>query len=777
MARSTEGSNEPPIRAALKIAHTPALAPRWQREAEALRRIGSPWVPELYAHGESSDGRPYLLMELIVGPTLDALQAPQSPDEIVRCGLAIARSLEAAHDAGLVHRDLKPPNIFLVDGRVSPEPGEALALERPGAVLIDFGVSALSQRAGAPALPAATAADAIPGTALYMAPEQCAAKAIDARADLYALGVILYELACGQPPFQGTPSEAMAAHIERRPLRLAGRVNIPAGLEAAIMSCLAKRPEDRPASANELFRRLRESHDEMVSGQVDTRPGPRLAAESRDAVAKTSRSPEARTVAALFARGDAGVPEITAALAELGGVLAHLDGDAVVGVFATDGAGSPVEAAMAAARALLEKKLIAAARVDVLEVLVRTRRGRVRYYSAEFRDHARFPGAEETGVRAPEAGSPALPLDDSSLPLIGRDRELAALLGEARSALDAGKPGISAVLAEAGLGKSRLIHELGRHLERQPLAPRVLSLRAEPSGASQTFRRLVRLVFDLEESVSPVAGLAALHEALGQREALAVAMAMDWISPEDPALGALAAAPSALRSTASRAVGEALRACARAAPLAVILDNAQRADDATLDALEYAALEDAALPIWICAAARPGFVSARPFWGERAASTSTHRLPPLEPDDARALCRELLRPAEEAPGAAVQRLVARTRGNPLLLVELVRGLQRQGAIRPVSEGRSAWMIATDELDQLPALPSDRMAGRPDDQWAFGAIGRAHAHMRLDWVPIHRGRCSGHCRGRRREPGCPDCYSRYRRGQSPAGRRRAAGRAG
>src|SRR5207253_7027418 len=181
------------------------------------------------------------------------------------------------------------------------------------------------------------------------------------------------------------------------------------------------------------------------------------------------------------------------------------------------------------------------------------------------------------------------------------------------------------------------------------------------------------------------------------------ALTLRLIRPDDTRVRALAATPGVLRQMSMRAAGEALRSRARRRPLCLLVDDAQFADDTALDALEYATLAEAAAPLFVCALGRPSFGEARKSFGERAARSGLHRLGPLEPARAAELCRRLLEPAENVPAAAIERLVQRTQGIPLLLVELVRGLKRDGLVRKRMRGDS-WFLATDELDKLPDSP-------------------------------------------------------------------------
>jgi predicted ATPase len=165
----------------------------------------------------------------------------------------------------------------------------------------------------------------------------------------------------------------------------------------------------------------------------------------------------------------------------------------------------------------------------------------------------------------------------------------------------------------------------------------------------------------------------------------------------------LAAAPGALRSAAARAAGEGLRLLARKQPLALIIEDAHFADETALDALEFATLAEAAAPVWVCVIGRPTFGRSRTGWADRAAEKTEVTLPALEPSAAAELARRLLSPAENVPASALALLAKRTEGIPMLLVELVRGLKRDGLVRRSSKTHG-WSLATDELDRLPDLP-------------------------------------------------------------------------
>ena len=220
---------------------------RFRREAEAAARLKSPHTVQLYDFGVTDEGRLYLVMELLEGLDLDSLvrrDGPLTAARVVHILRQVCESLEEAHDAGLVHRDIKPANIHL--GRVGREPDFVKVL--------DFGlVKAVEGTGGEDSL--ATIAGMTLGTPAYMAPEMVQSEMIDGRADLYSLGCVAYYLLTGQLVFQGdTAIQTMFMHIQQEPVPPSERTEnpIPPALERLILTCLAKQPEDRPASAADL---------------------------------------------------------------------------------------------------------------------------------------------------------------------------------------------------------------------------------------------------------------------------------------------------------------------------------------------------------------------------------------------------------------------------------------------------------------------------------------------------------------------------------------------
>ncbi|HRI70754.1 MAG TPA: bifunctional serine/threonine-protein kinase/formylglycine-generating enzyme family protein [Polyangium sp.] len=216
---------------------------RFRTETAALQRVSHPYLVRILDCGKTEEDLPWIAMEFLHGESLRARMDRYAREgtclpgkEMVRIAQQIARAMVAMHAREIVHRDLKPDNIMLVP---NPEvPGDEIVK------VVDFGVAKLLD-----AETAVTTEGVTLGTVTYMAPEQCLGDArIDGRADLYALGVILYEIIDGQPPFHGSYKSVMHQHISARPPRLRARTDdVSAGLVELVEALLAKAPSQRPA--------------------------------------------------------------------------------------------------------------------------------------------------------------------------------------------------------------------------------------------------------------------------------------------------------------------------------------------------------------------------------------------------------------------------------------------------------------------------------------------------------------------------------------------------
>jgi serine/threonine-protein kinase len=226
------------------------LVQRFEREARATAALHSPHTVQLYDFGTTEDGNFFYAMELLEGIDFEKLVerfGPQQPGRVVSLLIQICDSLAEAHHSGLIHRDIKPRNVFVC----------RLGLNYDFVKVLDFGLVKSFARTGDSWL---TAEAAIVGTPAFMAPEMATGRAlVDGRADIYSVGCVAYWLITGKEVFEAdTVMALMLAHAERAPVPPSAvpGVHIPASLESIVLSCLEKDPARRPQSVRELAGRL-----------------------------------------------------------------------------------------------------------------------------------------------------------------------------------------------------------------------------------------------------------------------------------------------------------------------------------------------------------------------------------------------------------------------------------------------------------------------------------------------------------------------------------------
>ncbi len=248
----------------LDAAESPEALARFDREARVLEGIANPNTVELLDRGDL-DGRPYLVFELIDGTDLRERLRQDGMIGIadaLAIATQVANGLAAAHSRRCVHRDLKPGNILIADdGRVC---------------VADFGIARAIEE------PGLTQPGRVLGTGEYVSPEQALGRKVDARSDLYALGVVLYEMLAGRPPFRGSGfADVAARHVRDEPPPIGDlRPNLPAGLSALISALLAKSPADRPQDAATVRAGLRQILQHVAAAEPD--PSPLVVAALRE---------------------------------------------------------------------------------------------------------------------------------------------------------------------------------------------------------------------------------------------------------------------------------------------------------------------------------------------------------------------------------------------------------------------------------------------------------------------------------------------------------------
>jgi len=271
----------------------PTARQRFEREARLIAEMRSPHTVALYDFGAADDGRLVLVMEHVEGETLRAILNREGALPVDRAATLVeqvARSLTEAHTRGVVHRDIKPSNVLS-----APTP------DYPDLVkVVDFGIAALVDERDATRL---TITEEAPGTPTYMAPECVAGETPDARADVYALGVLLFEMIAGRPPFVGgSAQEVMTAQLEAEVPLLSdvAETPLPDGVVTLVARCLAKQRALRPRDAGE----FREALGIAMGWSEDGRAMQRISDATLPRVSRKAAAPKAPKAAPASVKDD-----------------------------------------------------------------------------------------------------------------------------------------------------------------------------------------------------------------------------------------------------------------------------------------------------------------------------------------------------------------------------------------------------------------------------------------------------------------------------------------
>ena len=244
--------------AAVKVLHAELasradVVTRFEREVEAIRRVQHPNVVEVLERGRLSDSRPYFVMELLDGVSLEQhleSHGALPPDEALAILEPLCDALEAAHARSIVHRDVKPSNVFL-----SEQGG------RRRVMLLDFGIAKLMDADG----PALTSARRVVGTPACISPEQIRGEQVDPRTDVYALGALLYAMLTGTPPFaQNAFPVLRSLHLYATPPRPSARAGVSAAFDAVVQRAMSKDPASRQSSAAAFLAEVRAAVAEAI---------------------------------------------------------------------------------------------------------------------------------------------------------------------------------------------------------------------------------------------------------------------------------------------------------------------------------------------------------------------------------------------------------------------------------------------------------------------------------------------------------------------------------
>ncbi len=671
-------------------------AARFTREGRVLSTLDHPHIVKVVAYGALDDGTPFLAMEWLDGEDLAARQRrePLSLRGAVEVARQVALALAAAHEAGIVHRDVKPTNVFLLR-----DAGGDLRVK-----LVDFGVAA----AGDVRL---TISGGFVGTPAYMAPEQARGDApVDGRADLFALGATLFELLTGRPPHVGpTPIATLARLVTTEAPRASDlSPEVPGALDELIASLLATRPEGRPSSAREVAYLLDACLDDVPSATLGARssepvPSTALGSGSRlvtSIVALSLTGEEARSRAFELARSRGAD---SAPLGQ-GGMVAHLGARQATG----DEAARAVDLALALARD--------GAKVGVATGRTRVQNARpvgevVDRASALARDaepgqvladattaeltRGRYELSQRGGGSALVRGAVAARRGEGGgAPFVGREAELAQILGAYERCSDDDNPLVVSCVGAPGIGKSRLRREVLARIAATPRAPRLVVVRCESFGQGYALglaAELLRALVGLSKGATAVAAATAIDLRLGGTVRSAEDRARDLLAR----LVADEAFDDGARDALWPAMTDVLLKLVAEGALALVVEDAQWADPESVAWVDHLLGRAQGRPLFVLMLARPSLFkdSPRLFAGRDHVRID---LRPVSRRATRAIARAVL--GERATDETVERISAQAAGSPLFAEELARlsAIGRDAAKAPTIE--AAIQASLDALD-------------------------------------------------------------------------------
>jgi hypothetical protein len=719
-------------------------ARRFEAEIGVLAELSHPAIVAYVAHGHTDDGRPFLAMEHLSGEDLDARLSRGSLgiSESLALVRRVAGALAEAHRRGIVHRDLKPSNLFLRDG----------APER--VVVLDFGVA---RQAGG----AATGIGIAIGTPEYMAPEQAqGARDVGPAADVFALGCVLYQCLVGRSPFAAEHIAATLAKIlfEDPPPASRLRPEVPEAVSELLARMLQKRPEERIADASALLDALGEvsSRGATAAGSSSSRrstpPPTRLAGLGRTELELVSvilaTPPKAVAGATTLEAGSTTFVDEAIAVARRAVALSDLtierlvDGS-VVAALGRQGE-SAADQAVAAARcaaalrtafpgtrvAIATARRLAGARGALGEAIDRA--GQLLRDPAPTQAAPGEADAGTAGVRLDEVTAGLLDgrvrtvrlargvvtlhalhdeptlVDDTRLllgrptPCVGREQELATLESALATAFTDEVSRAVVVIAPAGVGKSRLRHELSRRLETRKAAgeppPFRLDARGELLRAGSPYGLIapaLRRAFDIATTDAPPRAQAKLVEGVsrtcGLDEAAADPLAallgelcdVPFSVEGRPELESVRQDPRQLQARCGDALVALLGGEGARRSTLVLIEDAHWGDRPSLDLLGRALRELDDRALFVAAFARPELRELSPdLWQGRAIELP---LPPL----GRRACERLVErvAGDRLDAATVARVAVQSAGNALFLEELVRAAAERGEKREPGEDR------------------------------------------------------------------------------------------
>ncbi|MFH0900972.1 MAG: protein kinase, partial [Pseudomonadota bacterium] len=715
----------------------PRADQRFLREAQLLADLYHPGIVGYLGHGRTLAGDPFLVMEWLDGQDLadwleqNSMSIAQAVDLVIR----VAEALAVAHHRGVIHRDIKPGNLFLV--------GSSIDAVR----VIDFGLARFADAR-------ATNTGVILGTPQYMAPEQArGASELDVRADVYSLGCVLFECLTGSAPFNGEHIMAILAKVllEEAPRASQRRPDIPPSLDDLVAKMLAKDPAQRPRDTEEL---LNELHRILCRPEPKKRRSHRLPARTLTGEEKrllsvilaqgVRQTQVANTTTLIYGQVDDWVSRLREAIGHLDTHLEPLaDGSLVVTV---TGAGSATDQVVQAARCAMAMRGAApGARIALVtgrgmineglpvgELIDRATRllglgqdpgqdprasslpaGSIRVdeltvglLESRFQVIADAQGLVLVGERE-TAESPRTLLGRQT-PCLGREKELGMLVGMLDECVADDTPCAVLVTAPAGTGKSRLRQELTVRIRQKNRNVDVWLGRGDPVRAGSPFALLaaaIRQAFGLVTGEPTSACEKKLRSRLGRRlagkdldrvvEFIGILLGVRFSEKESLQLQAARRDAMLMSDQLVRAWLDCLNVELADKPILLLLEDLHWGDVPSIKLVDTALRCIVDKPLMVLALARPEVQERFPgLWAER--NVQTVQLRELSRKACEKLVLEVL--GENAARETVARVVDRAGGNVFFLEELIRMVvQHQGDALP----ETVLAIVQARLERLP----------------------------------------------------------------------------
>jgi len=735
----------------------PDMLRRFAREAAI--RIDHPNVVELKDTGSDADGTPWIAFERLEGESLQERlrRGPLQPAEAVDVITGASNGVAAAHAMDIVHRDLKPANIYICDdGQVK---------------VLDFGIARWAE-----VEPELTIDKEVLGTPAYLAPEQARAEPdVDERADVWALGVVLYECLTGRRPFKrDSPVATMLALVldEPRPIR-AIAPHVPRRLIEVVSRAMRKTREGRWAGMKALVDALARVDLSAATGELEVEiPGEtgqapdlltRAESPSRSRPSRASTGiavDEKRVVAMLYAANVIDAGSIEKAVVGQGGVFVPLLGRKAIGVFGGESwEGDEIERAARAAlmchgtaarlsvssgrattrdgkgvsgEAVMEAEAASAKHLDGVVILSETARQLSSTFVVDEVESGVFLLESEKGEFDPE--------DSPDTPTIGREVETAQLKRALTTCIEEERGSMMVLVGPPGSGKSRMRYEMERMIGELDQNVEVLLGRGAPLRREVSLSLLANALSNYAQHGSHARGWPSVDKgaALEVRQRAVLHIVKQAITDPDDAqrcatfLGSLlgvameqndelSAALSDARLMADQlqaAIYEFFLALASRGPVVLLLEDLQWGDPASMEMLEGLADRAADYPMMILITARPEIADARPKLFSRHDAVRLD-LPRLSTKDVAKLGEAIVGRAISPD--VVEAVAERSGGNPLFVEQIIRVLADDGLLDSAPDRlplpRSVEAAVQSRLDHLPGPEKDlckraALFGRP-----------------------------------------------------------------